>query len=180
MTTVIDALIALVPGTENNWSINGDLSDAGFGVTSNLLGITLPTKEQILAKLNELQLAQAKAAKKALIDKWSHTVIGSDIILTKNGVAHGIQTNYSFPPPEDQREIITVSMLGRISLMSDSDTATWITRENVTISLSKADMRAILTSFFERQTQAILQARAYKDQLDALQTLEEVAAFGVE
>jgi len=180
MISIIDALIALVPGSEDSWSVNGNFDDIGFEVTTNQVGINIPTKEQIELKFNELKIADAKTQKKAIIDKWSYVSIGADLNYEIEGVEHVFQTNYFYPPPEDNREIITVSMLGRISIISENETVPWITKANISVNLTKMQMREILNIFFTRQTQVILQARAYKDEVASLETLSEVLAFQID
>ncbi len=134
----------------------------------------IPTPEQIeINRLEELERVQK--IKKAEVEDQSHILISADIPYETNL----FQTNYAYPPPNNPREPITVSMPNRIRLMNDEDVINWITRSNIEVQLSKTDMEEILRLFYERQSTIIFRAREIKKVIEELDDVDLVENFPI-
>ena len=177
MAQIIDALSALRPDVE--WSVNGTFDDPDFEIIPYSAGAIVPSRSAIEAKMAELDLAEARVRKKRVVDASVSAQASADLPWLVGETEHYLQTNLDDQSASKNREPLTVSLMGRVSLMNDTDAMPWVTRENDSIMLTKADMMMIVAAFWDRQTELIMQGRALKTQIDAMTTIEQINAFQV-
>jgi uncharacterized protein YjbI with pentapeptide repeats len=131
-----------------------------------------PTQEQIDLNL-KIALSESKNFKKTELESQAYQLISEDILYQGNY----FQTNFNRNSFENPFESITVAFGNRIQSMSILDQVVWRTKDNTQVNLTRANLIAILKTFYDRQQKIIQQVWKIKEDIKALSSIEDVDSY---